>query len=186
VKTFVVHDIESSPAGSKATMDAVRRKFGFVPNLIGELAAAPAALKAYVTLSGLFDETSLTPVERQIVLATVSVENGCAYCVAAHTAGLKTAGLADDQIKAVRERRPLADGKLEALRIFTAAIVEARGWIDDRDLGAFLQAGYSKEQVLEVLVGVAMKTLSNYTNHIAETPLDAQLQAFAWGPSYVS
>ncbi len=166
-------------------MEAARKKFGFVPNLIKELAAAPAAVNAYLTLSALFDGTSLTPVERQIVLAMASAENGCAYCVAAHTAALKTTGLADSQIEAIRERRALADRKLEALRIFTTAVVNMRGWIEDDDLDAFLQAGYTREQVLEVLVGVAMKTLSNYANHIAETPLDKQLEMFAWEPSHV-
>lgn len=156
-----------------------------MPNLIKELAAAPAAVNAYVTLSGLFDGTSLTPVERQIVLATTSTENGCAYCVAAHTAGLKMTGLVDDQIEALRERRALADRKFEALRIFTTAVVNTRGLIEENDLDAFRQAGYTREQVLEVLVGVAMKTLSNYANHIAETPLDKQLEAFVWEPSHV-
>lgn len=160
-------------------MRAIAKKFGFVPNLIRELAAAPAAIKAYVTLNGLLDETSLSPVERQLVLATASAENGCMYCVAAHTAGLKMAGFAADQIEAARERRSLADRKLEALRIFTATVVNKRGWIDDADLDAFLQAGYTREQVLEVLVGVTTKTLSNYANHIAQTPLDKELQAFA-------
>lgn len=158
-------------------MEAVAKKFGFLPNLIRELAGAPAAVKAYVTLSGLLDETSLTPVERQIVLAAASAENGCEYCVAAHSAGLKMAGLAGDQIDAVREQRSLTDRRLEALRTFTRQIVKKRGWIDDADLDAFLQAGYTKEQVFEVLVGVAMKTLSNYANHIAQTPLDKELQA---------
>lgn len=184
MSNFILHSVESSPAASMEAMEAVGKKFGFVPNLIRELAAAPAAVKAYVTLSGLFDETSLTPVERQIVLATASAENGCAYCVAAHTAGLKMAGLADDQIEAIREQRRLADRKLEALRTLTTAVVDTRGWIDDADLDAFLQAGYTREQVLEVLVGVAMKTLSNYANHIAQTPLDKQLEAFAWEPSH--
>lgn len=164
-------------------MNAVGKKFGFVPNLIRELAAAPAAVNAYVTLNRLFDGTSLAPVERQIVLATTSVENGCEYCVAAHTAGLKMAGLADDQIEAIRVRRPLANPKAETLRRFTAAVVNSRGRIDDAGLEAFLKAGYTREQVLEVLVGVAMKTLSNYANHIAQTPLDKQFESFAWEPA---
>jgi len=165
-------------------MEAVAKKFGFVPNLIRELAGAPVALRAYVTLGELLDETSFTPVERQIILATASAENGCEYCVAAHSAGLKMSGFADNQIDAIRDQRPLADPKLEALRILTAAVVGKRGRIDEADLDAFLQAGYTREQVLEVLVGVAMKTLSNYTNHIAQTPLDKELQAFAWEPSH--
>lgn len=183
MRHFTIHSVESSPSASRPIVEAVGKKFGFVPNLIGELATAPAAVKAYVTLSGLLDETSLTTVERQIVLVTASIENGCAYCVAAHTAGLKMAGLAQDQIASIRERRPLADRKLEALRVFTTAVVGTRGRIDDAELEAFLQAGYTREQVLEVLVGVAMKTLSNYANHIAQTPLDKQFEAFAWEPA---
>lgn len=181
---FTLHNLESSPAVSRPAMEAVAKKFGFVPNLIRELAGAPVALMAYVTLSGLLDETSFTPVERQIILATASAENGCEYCVAAHTAGLKMAAFADDQIDAIREQRRLADRRLEALRVFTAEVVNKRGRIDDADLDAFLHAGYTKEQALEVLVGIAMKTLSNYTNHIAHTPLDKELQAFAWEASH--
>jgi len=100
--------------------------------------------------------------------------------VAAHTAGLKSAGLADDQIEALREGRPLADNRLRALRALTTAIVDRRGRVSEVELQQFLNAGFTQEQVLEVLVGIAMKTLSNYTNHIAETPLDTQLQPFAW------
>lgn len=180
MEKFKLYDLESSPAASREAMEVVGKKFGFVPNLIRELAAAPAALKAYVTLSSLVDETSFTPVERQIILVTASAENGCEYCVAAHSAGLKMSGFADSQLEAIRDQRPLADPKLDALRVFTAAVVSKRGRLDEADLDAFLRAGYTREQVLEVLVGVAMKTLSNYTNHIAETPLDTQLQAFAW------
>ena len=178
--SFTIHTPDSAPEAARDTLHAVRQKFGFVPNLLGELAAAPSALKAYVTLNDLLAGSSLRPVEHQLVLIAASIANGCTYCVAAHTAGLKSAGLADDQIEALREGRPLADPRLQALRTLTTAIVERRGRISERDLQLFLDAGFTREQVLEVLVGVAMKTLSNYTNHIAETPIDAQLQPFAW------
>ena len=177
---YTIHTIESAPEGSRDTMRAIHKKFGFLPNLIGELAAAPSAVKAYATLSQLVEQTSFTPVEQQLILLTVSSANGCDYCVAAHSAGLHAAELPRDQIDAARRTRPLADGKLEALRRFARAVVETRGHVDEAGLRAFLDAGYTKEQVFELLVGVAMKTLSNYTNHIAETPLDEQLEAFAW------
>ncbi|MBI4539381.1 MAG: carboxymuconolactone decarboxylase family protein [Gemmatimonadetes bacterium] len=180
---FTIHTIESAPAGSRETVQAIQQKFGFVPNLIGELAAAPSAVKAYATLGQLLEQTSLTTVEQQLVLLTVSVANGCRYCVAAHSGGLKAAGLGADQIEAAREGRMLADPQLQALQRFTLAVVETRGHVDEVDLRAFLDAGYRKDQILEVLVGVAMKTLSNYTNHIARTPLDRQLEAFAWEPA---
>ena len=183
---FTIHTIDSAPEASRETMRAVQQKYGFVPNLIGELAAAPAAVKAYATLSGLLEVTSLKRVEQQLVLVAASAANGCHYCVAAHSAGLKMAGLAQDQIESIRENRELRDRKLEQLRRFTSAVVEKRGHIDSAEVHAFLSAGYREEQVFEVLVGVAMKTLSNYTNHLAGTPLDKQLEAFAWEPATVS
>ena len=181
--SFPIHTIDSAPAAARGTLEAARRKFGFLPNLLGELAAAPSALNAYLTLNELLAGSSLRPVEQQVVLITASIANGCTYCVAAHTAGLKSAGLADDQIEALREGRPLVDNKLQALRALTTAIVTQRGRITEGELRQFLDAGFAQEQVLEVLVGIAMKTLSNYTNHIAETPVDAQLQPFAWEPA---
>jgi AhpD family alkylhydroperoxidase len=147
---------------------------------MGEMAAAPPVLNAYLALSEQFGQTSLTPIEQQVVLATVSVTNGCTYCVAVHSAGLKAVGLPDDQIDAIRSGRALRDIRLEALRAFTAAAVEQRGRLSDADLRRFHETGYEHEQVLEVLIGVAMKTLSNYVNHLAHTPLDARFQPFAW------
>ena len=180
---FTVHTIESAPAASRDTLAAVQNKYGFIPNLLGELAEVPAALKAYTILSELLGQTSLTPIEQQVVLAAASIANGCEYCVAAHSAGLTTTGLSQDQLDALRGGRSLSDQKLQALRELTAAIVEQRGWIKQHHLQHFLDAGYRREQLFEVLVGVAMKTLSNYTNHIAGTPLDTELQPFAWEPT---
>lgn len=177
---FPIHSIDSSPVDARELLERVQQKYGFVPNFLGELAAAPAALKTYLALGDLLGETGLTPIEQQLVLGTVSVANGCHYCVAAHSAGLKRAGLPPDQIEAVREDRSLASPKLEALRTLTMAIVRQRGWISQPDLQQFMDAGYRREQVFDVLVGVAMKTLSNYANHIAATPLDEKFERFAW------
>ena len=106
--------------------------------------------------------------------------NNCTYCVAAHTAGAKMAGMGDDQIEALRQGQPLADPALDALRRFTAVLVDARGWVSEEQLSAFFAAGYSRANVLEVLVGITMKTLSNYTNHLGGTPLDHELEPFKW------
>lgn len=182
MQEFTIHTIDSAPENSREVMRAVEKKFGFVPNLIGELAAAPAAARAYVTLDGLLEESSLEPVEVQLVLAAASVANSCEYCVAAHTAGLKHTRLPEEGIEAIRRRRPLSDPRLEALRRFVTVVVERRGHPGEGEVDAFLTAGYRSEQILEVLVAVAMKTLSNYTNHVADTPLDEELRAFQWEP----
>lgn len=179
---FQIHTIDTAPDDAQEALEGARQKFGFLPNVLGELASSPPALKAYLGLGELLGETSLTPLEQQIVLISASRSNGCTYCVAAHSAGLKMAGAGPDLIESLRDGRSPSDGKLAALAAFTVAIVERRGEVTDGETKAFLAAGYRLEQILEVLIGVAMKTISNYTNHIARTPLDAGLQPFAWTP----
>jgi uncharacterized peroxidase-related enzyme len=175
--------LEQAPEGSKDPLTQAKGKFGFVPNLFGVLAHAPAAVKAYVSLSDLFSASSLSPVEQQVVLLTVSFENGCDYCMAAHSAGAGLAGMPAEVLSALRSGTPIPDSKLEALREFTRKMVQLRGLIGDDDLRSFTSAGYGERHVLEVIVGIAMKTISNYTNHVAGTPLDPAFQSQEWRKS---
>lgn len=174
-------DEKSAPEKASEVLSLARKKYGFVPNLLGNMAHAPALLKAYVTVGSLFDETSLTPTERQVVLLAASAENKCGYCVAAHTAIAGMQGVPGQVVTAIRNREPIADTKLEALRRFAEAIVVTRGWPSDSVRQGFLAAGYTEAQALEVVLGIGMKTLSNYTNHLAETPLDDAFAKAAWG-----
>lgn len=116
----------------------------------------------------------------QVVLLTTSFTNRCSYCMAAHCAIAAMQGVEPETVAALRDGRALSAPRLEALRSFTAQVVEARGWVDDEALAGFLAAGYSRSQSLEVVLGVAMKTLSNYANHLAETPLDDVFRGQAW------
>lgn len=177
---FSIHTTDTAPQDSQETLAAVADKFGFVPNVLGVMAESPALLKAYATLSSLFEETSLTPTERNVVILAISATNACSYCVAAHSVGATMQKVPADVIEALRSGKPLSDRKLEALRRLAAAIVETRGYPEDDVVRAFLDAGYSRANLLEVIVGVGMKTLSNYTNHIAETPLDDAFQPAQW------
>ena len=177
---FTLHTPDSAPEGSKETLSAAKKHYGFVPNLMGVLAEAPAAVKAYALLSDAFASSSLSPVEQQVVTLSVSHVNGCSYCMGAHSAVAKLAGMPDTEVEALREGRLLSDPKLEGLRKFTGILLEKRGLASPEDVDEFLAAGYTKAQVLEVIVGVSFKTLSNYTNHLADTPLDRQFKAFEW------
>ena len=134
------------------------------------MANAPALLNAYSTVARIFDDASLSPTERQIVLIATSRENGCEYCVAAHTviAGMQSVAKA------------ISDRKLEALRLFTIALVATRGRLSDAAVENFAAAGSSQQQLLEVVLGVGVKTISNYTNHIAHIPLDGAFSSAAW------
>lgn len=177
---FHVHDATSAPEQSRPILEQSQRGLGFVPNLYGVLAESPALLKGYTSLSAIFEGCSLSATERQIVLLTSSFENGCDYCMAAHTAIARMQRVAAGVVAAVRDGTAIPDPKLQALRGFTREVVRQRGLLAEKDVQAFLDAGYTKEQVLEVILGVGIKTLSNYANHIAGTSLDAAFKPHAW------
>ena len=172
--------LETADEEGRELLGQVQKKYGFVPNLLGNLAHAPKTAQAYLTLGELLGETSFDATEQQVVLLAVSRYNRCEYCVGAHSAISAMQNLPADVIASIRDDQPIADEKLEALRAFTTKVVDQRGWLSEADSDAFLAAGYDQRQILEVILGVAMKTISNYTNHIAETELDAAFADFAW------
>ena len=178
---FKIHSIQTAPTVAHPLLEGSLKKYGFVPNLHGGLAEAPTALQAYIELTALFDQTSLNPTERQVVLLAVSAENHCTYCVAAHSMIAKHMVKTDPAIvDAIRNLQPLPDSKLDALASFARDVVKNRGVVCGKTLDNFITAGYSRAQVLEVVLGVTFKTLSNYTNHIIDTPLDTAFQAEVW------
>ena len=177
---FATHTIDSAPDASKPFLQGAKNAYSFVPNLLGTMATAPSLLEGYMTLAGIFDKTNLSETERQIILMTNNRLNGCTYCMAAHTTISQMAKVPTDVIDALRNNTPIADPKLEALRTFAAVVNETRGWPADDQVTAFLAAGYTRQTVLEVILGTSLKVMSNYTNHIAHTPIDAAFQANAW------
>lgn len=177
---FSIHTPDTAPEDSRSKLEKGKQRYGFVPNLWGALAEAPTALDAYVALGELFDRTSLTRTERQVVLLAISAANGCTYCVGAHSAIADMQKVPGDVVDALREQRSISEPKLEALRTFTTTLVEKRGWASEQDVQAFLDAGFHRQQVLEVILGLSYKTLSNYTNHLVDTPLDEPFQGRAW------
>ena len=115
-----------------------------------------------------------------MVWQAINVEHECHYCVPAHTAIAKSMEVDDALIDALRDETPLPSDRLEALRTFTLALVRGRGHVDQADLSAFFAAGYGHRQVLEIVLGISQKVMSNYINHLAETPVDKPFEAFAW------
>ena len=178
--TLKVHDIESAPEGSKALLENSQKSFGMIPGLHGVLASSPKILEAYQTLHQLFTETSFNNDELTVVWQTINVEHACHYCVPAHTGIAKMMKVDDAITEALRNETPLADSKLEALRTMTLTIVRNRGNVTQEDLDTFYAAGYGEQQVLEIILGLSQKVISNYTNHIAHTPVDAPFEKFAW------
>ena len=178
--TLKVHSIESAPTDSKPLLQDSLKAYGMVPGLHGVLAASPQLLKAYQTLHELFTNTSFNADELTVVWQTINVEHACHYCVPAHTGIVGMMKVDESITEALRNETPLADAKLEALRTMTLAVVRERGNVSQADLDAFYAAGYGEQQVLEIILGLSQKVISNYTNHIAHTPVDAAFQKFAW------
>lgn len=151
-----------------------------IPGLHGVLAASPQLLQAYQTLHELFTQTSFNDEELTVVWQAINVEHSCHYCVPAHTGIVKMMKVDDTIIDALRDETPLENPKLEALRTMTLSVVRNRGNVSAEDLEAFYTAGYGEKQVLEIILGLSQKVISNYTNHIANTPVDAGFQKFDW------
>src|SRR5262252_5299721 len=157
---FTAHTAESAPAASRPLLEGIGRSFGFVPNLFGVFAESPAALRGALAIYEAFSTSSLAPAEQQLVMLAVSEANDCEYCVAAHSTLAKRLKVDPAVVAAVRRREPLADAKLDALVTFTRKVVEQRGMVAEGEVATFLEAGYTKAQVIEVLLGVGMKTFN--------------------------
>src|SRR5205809_6186465 len=152
----------------------------FIPNLYASFAESPALLQGALGLDAGLDKGALSGVERQLVKIAVSTENGCTYCVAAHSTIAGMLQARPEIVNAVRTGVPISDAKIDALVRFTRAVVRNKGFVQDGETAAFLAAGCTKAQVLWVVGHVAAKTLANYIHAITNAPLDAAFQPQRW------
>jgi uncharacterized peroxidase-related enzyme len=168
-----INTIDSAPEASRPVLESVQKAYGFVPHLLGVLAASPVALETYFTVSGLFGRSDFDATEQHVILQTVNAVNACHYCLPVHARIAQGNGVDVALDTAVRDLRPIeGEPRLEALRAMTEALVRTGGHPDQATIGSFLAAGYGEAQLLEILVGIALKTVSNYANHLARTPVD--------------
>jgi len=177
---FTFHDETTAPEESKPLIEKSKAAFGRLPGLHKVMAEAPGLLEGYQRLHELFVNSSFDKDELTVVWQTINVENECHYCVPAHTGIAKNMGVDDAITEALRNETPLPNERLEALRSFTLKLVRDRGFVADEDVQAFLDAGFTKRNVLEVILGYSQKIMSNYTNHLAKTPVDPVFEKFAW------
>lgn len=178
--TFALHDETTAPEASRPHLESAKQRMGFITTLNAVMAESPELLAGYNALAELFGKSSLPTPAKHVVWITASVENGCDYCVAAHSTMALRSGLAPETVTALRDAKPLDDPGLEAARQLTRSMVLDRGWVGEDQVEAFLAAGYTKRHVLDIVLGVGMKTLSNYTNHVAHTPLDPAWKEQQW------
>lgn len=182
VKTLPLHTIESAPEATKPLLAQAKSQLGFVPNMYGAMANEPPLLDAYFSGYASFRaESGFSPVEQEVIFLTISRENGCEYCVAAHSLVADAMSKVPAPVTdAIRDHRSVPDSKLSALVDFTAKMVSSRGRPTNGDVDAFKAVGYSEKHILGIILAISIKTLSNYTNHIFHTPLDEAFAGRVW------
>lgn len=175
-----IHSTDSAPVGARERLRAAEQANGFLPNLLGVLANAPTALETYQVVAAINARNSLTPAEREVVQITTAVYNDCGFCVAGHTKlAYRKLQLPEPLVEALRNTTALGDPKLDALARFTLQVLERRGQVTDEALDDLHAAGYGDAHTLDVVLGVSLATLCNYANNLAQTPINAELQAYA-------
>ncbi|MGW9684871.1 carboxymuconolactone decarboxylase family protein [Flagellimonas sp. 2504JD1-5] len=180
---FKIRTIENAPEASKPILKAAKAAYGFEANLLGLMANHPALLYAYWEGDKFLTKNSvLTAKERQIAFLASSYENNCQYCMAAHSSIAQMNKVPQENIDALREGRELPDKKLNALSEYVKATTTKRGQVTNEDIGKFLDAGYTKEAMLEVITIVGFKVMTNYMDHLAQTPVDHPFQGNLWIP----
>ncbi|WP_305813917.1 carboxymuconolactone decarboxylase family protein [Photobacterium leiognathi] len=177
---FTIHTIETAPQSAQPILLNAKKTMGSIPNLIATLAESPQLLKAYTELHQLFTETSFDKEELTVVWQTINVEHECHYCVPAHTLIAHSMKVDAVVIEALRNNDELPTPKLQALKDFTLSLTRKRGNVSEEELQAFYQAGYEHKQVLEIILGLSQKVISNYVNRVAKTPVDPMFQKFSW------
>lgn len=179
-KPFTMFEEDSAPQASQPFLVGAKEAFGLVPNLLRVMSQSPTLLATYMTGWGQFDETSLSPAERQVVYQAANFENDCGYCMAWHTILAEGTGMPQEDVEALRQGSSLSDEKHEALRLFAQAMMRTNGRVEPSALAAFFGVGYSEAQALEVILGLSVKLMSNYANSIAQIPLDDAASEKAW------
>ncbi|WP_462156885.1 carboxymuconolactone decarboxylase family protein [Pseudoalteromonas sp. GB56] len=176
---YTLHTPDSAPEKSKALLDKSQKAFGSIPNLHAVMAESPEHLHGYQVLHEAFLNSSFNNEEKTVVWQSINVEHECHYCVPAHSAIAKAMKVDEALNQALRDVAPLGNDKLEVLRATTLEIVRERGRLSDEQTKAFFNAGYSKQNLLEIILALSQKVMSNYVNHIAKTPLDDAFKPFA-------
>ena len=172
---FTFHTPENTSGPTKELLAGIQQSYGFFPNLYGYMAEAPTTIEAYLALNELVSKTSLTPAQQQVALLAVSVENDCGFCIVAHHAIGKMKNADEQTLRALSSHSAINDPKDRALAAFTRSVTKNRGRQSEEEIQSFMNAGFTKQQIFEVILIVSIKTLSNYINHLTHPEPNKEL-----------
>jgi alkylhydroperoxidase family enzyme len=179
---YPLHTIESAPDKSKPALTGLKQSFGLIPNLAAIMANSPVLLDSFVGAFMNFHGGSFTAAQRQVLLLSNAVANRSAWAVAFHSTLALKEGVDADAVRAIRDRRAPKDQTLAALSTLTLTqtLVEKRGHLTQRDLNGLAAVGIGPEQVLEIIAGLAISLMANYTGNLSHPPLEAPFQGQIW------
>ncbi|MEH6458150.1 MAG: carboxymuconolactone decarboxylase family protein [Cocleimonas sp.] len=178
-------NVTDAQAEAKELLEATQKKMGFIPNMYKAMAHSPGLLNTYLQGYAAFrEESGFSPAEQEVIFLTISHSNGCEYCMAAHSfLAEAVSGVPTEVTDAIRDSNEIPEIKLRALSVFTEVMLTKRGLPSKTDVDLFLKAGYQETAILEVIHAIAVKTISNYTNHIFHTDLDEVFSKHVWNDS---
>ena len=184
--SYQIHTVDTASEGAKQPLVALREAFGFVPNGAGLMASSPALLNSFFSAFGHFrGGGTFGPDERQVLLLSNAVANGCDWAVAFHSLEALADGVEPAVVYALRRGELPADPRMAALSAVTATFIDKRGHLDQADVTAFTAAGFTEGQLFEVITGVAISAMTNYTANVARPPLEPPVQPHAWTEGHV-
>jgi AhpD family alkylhydroperoxidase len=177
---YTAHTPESAPVQAAEGLRQLHAAVGLIPNLAATMAESPALLNGFLALRGLYAQTGFSGGEVQVLSLVAAFENDCAWCMAFHTAMALEEGVDREAVDALRRGEAPADPRLAALSRFARAMVRGRGAVDADTHQAFVDAGYSPRQALDVVMGLAFSLMANYAAHVTRPALDDFLKPHAW------
>ena len=181
MQSFPIQTVESAPDRSKPALQNLQAVFGMIPNIAGAIATSPVLINSLVGLFQNVHGGSFTEPQIQTILLTNAVTNASAWAVAFHTALALKEGLDQADVNAIREGRSPKDLQHAALSTLARTLIEKRGHLDDKDVDTFIDAGFGRDLLLEVIAVVAASTITNYTGSVTKPPVELPFQAYIWG-----
>jgi len=177
---YQIHSTKTAPVDAQPALAQIQQNLNFIPNALAAMAESPVTLSSYLQQGEMLQQTSFTDTERHLLYLTVTQEFDSVYCVSAHTAFAKMDGIPDDLIQQLRDGQTLADSRLETLRQFAKKMAQTNCNVSEQDVQMFLAQGYSRSQILELILLMTNKLLGAYCIRIMGVDLDEVLQPVKW------
>jgi uncharacterized peroxidase-related enzyme len=174
--------LENADGEVKSVLEKAKEQVGFIPNMYQGMVNSPGLLNTYLDGYTAFRQNSgFSTIEQEVIFLTISKINGCSYCMAAHSFIADKKSMVPTEVTdAIRDGNKILDNKLAALNAFTTTMVVERGLPSKKDVGVFVGAGFSERQILEIILAISVKTISNYSNHLFHTPVDEMFEDRTW------